>query len=502
MDLRNVPSRSEVSAWTPETLSDYFRKLNYKDCEKVVKNHSINGQRFLSMSESDIQKFPKLRVPIIIKLCQEISKKPEKKNPFRVWNPTPKVQEEPADQRLEEPGWSSFEEDDDEDEDEGDYESPDETIESNADDVADYESPAEDGNPESDGDYEPPPLNDESPHHGVILPSKSIQSTPVYIDRPITAPVPPQRPLPSAGPPSSASKGRYQNNPHVIPTIDDKRTVKPSKPAPTVDRRTKPSLPLLQSMSGNNSSVQGNRTVPEKLIPKIPKPPLPAEKKWDGSRMSSTSPRPSRSYNTNPDKDEHSGPSRPAPSPSNSNTFPLRNPPKLLQKPFTLGASSAHAESFHGGSLPPQSQQGDINRSYSQQESMKVMSKYGMPDTGKQIESSLDEEWYVGNISRQDAEEALRTIDQDGTYLVRNSSKKTTAQPFVLMVLFNDKVYNVQIRYDQRQAVYLLGTGGKEHFQSVPQMIDYFTRTPLLLIDGKDRELRYQCLLKHSAGRA
>ncbi|XP_069057814.1 lymphocyte cytosolic protein 2-like [Pleurodeles waltl] len=200
-------------------------------------------------------------------------------------------------------------------------------------------------------------------------------------------------------------------------------------------------------------------------------------------------------------KEDHSGPSRPVPSPANSNTFPLRNPPKSLQKPFTLGASSAHAESFHSGSLPPQSQQGDVNRSYSQAEGKKVVSKYGIPDIEKQVESSLDEDWYVGNINRQDAEEALRTIDQDGTFLVRNSSKKTTPHPFVLMVLFNDKVYNVQIRYDQRQSVYMLGTGGKEHFQSVSQMIDYFTRTPLLLIDGKDRDLRYQCLLKHSAGR-
>ncbi|KAJ1127739.1 hypothetical protein NDU88_006132 [Pleurodeles waltl] len=428
----------------------------------------------------------------------QISKKQEKKNPFRAWTQTQKVPDEPE-QSLEEGGWSSFEDEDDEDE--GDYESPDETMEGNDGNEVDYESPAEDVNPDSDGDYEPPPPNDEPPHHGVILPSKSIQSTPVYVDRPTTAPVPPQRPLPSPGPFLSASKGRYQPN-HNVPSLnDDKRTVKPLKTGPAIDRRTKPSLPLLQAMSATNSSVQGTRTVPEKVVPKIPKPPLPAEKKWDGSRMSSTSPRPSRPYNTNSDKEDHSGPSRPVPSPANSNTFPLRNPPKSLQKPFTLGASSAHAESFHSGSLPPQSQQGDVNRSYSQAEGKKVVSKYGIPDIEKQVESSLDEDWYVGNINRQDAEEALRTIDQDGTFLVRNSSKKTTPHPFVLMVLFNDKVYNVQIRYDQRQSVYMLGTGGKEHFQSVSQMIDYFTRTPLLLIDGKDRDLRYQCLLKHSAGR-
>ncbi|XP_074068544.1 lymphocyte cytosolic protein 2-like isoform X2 [Macrotis lagotis] len=63
MALSNVPYRQQVMAWGPDELADYFKQLNYKDCEKVVKKHHINGPRFLHLSENDIQKFPKLRVP-------------------------------------------------------------------------------------------------------------------------------------------------------------------------------------------------------------------------------------------------------------------------------------------------------------------------------------------------------------------------------------------------------------------------------------------------------
>uniref|UniRef100_A0A5F8GRL9 SAM domain-containing protein n=1 Tax=Monodelphis domestica TaxID=13616 RepID=A0A5F8GRL9_MONDO len=47
MALSNVPYRSEVLAWGPDELAEYFKKLNYKDCEKVVKKHHISGPRFL-----------------------------------------------------------------------------------------------------------------------------------------------------------------------------------------------------------------------------------------------------------------------------------------------------------------------------------------------------------------------------------------------------------------------------------------------------------------------
>uniref|UniRef100_A0A8C3ULW4 Lymphocyte cytosolic protein 2 n=2 Tax=Catharus ustulatus TaxID=91951 RepID=A0A8C3ULW4_CATUS len=117
-------------------------------------------------------------------------------------------------------------------------------------------------------------------------------------------------------------------------------------------------------------------------------------------------------------------------------------------------------------------------------------------------QGSLKEEWYVAFLSRPEAEAALRRINKDGTFLVRDSSRKTVTHPYVLMVLYRDKVYNIQIRYQEQEHLYLLGTSlkGKEEFSSVADIIDHFQRTPLLLIDGKDRGSRNQCMLKYAAG--
>lgn len=68
-------------------------------------------------------------------------------------------------------------------------------------------------------------------------------------------------------------------------------------------------------------------------------------------------------------------------------------------------------------------------------------------------------------------------IFQDGTFLVRDSSRKTTTHPYVLMVLYKDKVYNIQIRYQEQDQTYLLGTGlkGKEVLRVV-----FFTQPPFI----------------------
>ncbi|MBN3279537.1 LCP2 protein, partial [Polyodon spathula] len=93
---------------------------------------------------------------------------------------------------------------------------------------------------------------------------------------------------------------------------------------------------------------------------------------------------------------------------------------------------------------------------------------------------------------------------QDGAFLVRDSSKQSAVQPFVLMVLYRNKVFNIQIRYQEEQNVYLLGTGfkGKDVRLCVSEIIDYHMQTPLLLIDGKNRGSgqKSQCRLSYPAG--
>ncbi|NWV38460.1 LCP2 protein, partial [Grantiella picta] len=520
MDLRNIPHRSDVLTWNPDDLADYFRTLKYKDCEKVVRKHSINGQRFLNMSENDIQKFPKLRVPIVSKLSQEINKNEGRLSFLSKW--PQRNCSEGFSGLFQHPLFMLIYQDDDDD-----YESPDEDQENE--DEADYESPTEDpeeAEHDSDG-YEPPPSNNEEAHHNVIFPAKSLPSSTDYIDRPSTArslhqpPLPPQRPGPSPGPASFG--GRSATLPAFPPPpsnndLSRDRNMKPLKPpAPSIDRSTKPSLDRLAPPYERESPGSGQyllilislESLGEQLA-MMPKPPVPPSDRYERG-------------NPPPLRKQSPGnfllflstdaPQRPVPQlslpPYSSNAFPPKSvkPPPKPGSNSILGAESARNLSSTG-SLAARLHPGFNSRSPSRgpadmRPPLPIPSRHTVHQTNiDEDEGSLRDEWYVAYISRPEAEAALRKINKDGTFLVRDSSRKTVTHPYVLMVLYRDKVYNIQIRYQEQDHLYLLGTGlkGKEDFSSVADIIDHFQRTPLLLIDGKDRGSRNQCILKYAAG--
>ncbi|NWZ39649.1 LCP2 protein, partial [Brachypodius atriceps] len=526
MDLRNVPYRSDVLTWDPDDLAEYFRTLKYKDCEKVVRKHSINGQRFLNMSENDIQKFPKLRVPIVSKLSQEINKN-EGRLSF-----LPKC-ERPQGNCAEgfcvlfqHPLFMLICQDDDDD-----YESPDEDQEKE--DEADYESPTEEpeeAEHDSDG-YEPPPSNNDEAHHNVIFPAKSLPSSTDYIDRPSTTrsshqpphhpPVPPQRPGPAPGPASFG--GRSATLPAFPPPpsnndLSRDRNMKPLKPpAPSIDRSTKPSLDRLVPPYERESPGSGQYlltlismgSLGEQLA-MMPKPPVPPSDRYERG-------------NPPPLRKQSPGNfllflstaalQRPVPQlslpPYSSNAFPAKSvkpPPKPGSNSIPAAESARNLSST--ASLPPCFHPGFNSRFPSRgpadmRPPLPIPSRQTVHHTNmEEDEGSLKDEWYMAFVSRPEAEAALRKINKDGTFLVRDSSRKTVTHPYVLMVLYRDKVYNIQIRYQEQEHLYLLGTSlkGKEEFSSVADIIDHFQRTPLLLIDGKDRGSRNQCMLKYAAG--
>ncbi|NXI59760.1 LCP2 protein, partial [Chloroceryle aenea] len=529
MDLRNIPYRSDVLTWNPDDLAEYFRTLKYKDCEKVVKKHNINGQRFLNMSENDIQKFPKLRVPILSKLSQEINRNEGRLSFLPKWAQSQKSPENPG-YSQDDGGWSSFDEDDD-------YESPDDDQEKE--DEADYESPTEEpeeAEHDSDG-YEPPPSNNDEVHHNVIFPAKSLANNTDYIDRPPATrsshqpPVPPQRPGPSPVPASfggrCASLPAFPSPPSNNDLSRD-RNIKPLKPAaPSIDRSTKPPLDRLAPAFERESPVSGRKPVlPEKPLTSqlrslgeqlamMPKPPVPPSDRYE--RGNPPPPRKQTPVNLTYFFVfllflSTAAPHRPVPHlslpPYSSNTFPSKSvkPPPKPGSNSMPGAESARNLSS-SGSLPPRLHLGN-SRSPSRVSAdirppLPIPSRQTVHQTNtEEDEDSLNDEWYVAYVSRTEAEAALRKINKDGTFLVRDSSRKTATHPYVLMVLYRDKVYNIQIRYQEQNHIYLLGTGlkGKEDFSSVADIIDYFQRTPLLLIDGKDRGSRNQCMLKYAAG--
>ncbi|XP_029816116.1 lymphocyte cytosolic protein 2 [Manacus vitellinus] len=533
MDLRNVPYRSDVVTWNADDLAEYFRTLKYKDCEKVVRKHSINGQRFLNMSENDIQKFPKLRVPIVSKLSQEINKNEGRLSFLSKWAQTQRSPENPG-YAQDDGGWSSFE-----DEDDDDYESPDEDQEKE--DEADYESPTEEpGEAEHDSDgYEPPPSNNDEAHHNVIFPAKSLPSNTDYIDRPSTTrsshqpPVPPQRPGLSPGPAPFGARGASLPAFPPPPSNNDlgrDRNMKPLKsPAPSIDRSTKPSLDRLAPPFERESPAAGKKpSIPEKplvsqlrslgeQLAMMPKPPVPPSDRYERGNpppLRKQSPgKQSWPPHKKNEEEEDTAPQRAVPQlclpPYSSSSLPakpLKPPPKPGSNSLP-GAESARNLSSTG-SLPPRLHLGNNSRSPSRgpadvRPPLPIPGRQTVHQTNpEEDEGSLNNEWYVAFVSRPEAEAALRKINKDGTFLVRDSSRKTVTHPYVLMVLYRDKVYNIQIRYQEQEHLYLLGTGlkGKEDFSSVADIIDHFQRTPLLLIDGKDRGSRNQCMLKYAAG--
>ncbi|KAF3825336.1 hypothetical protein GH733_005970 [Mirounga leonina] len=108
-------------------------------------------------------------------------------------------------------------------------------------------------------------------------------------------------------------------------------------------------------------------------------------------------------------------------------------------------------------------------------------------------------DWYIGEHSRKAVEEALRKENKDGTFLVRDCSTKSRAEPYVLVVFYGNKVYNVKIRFLEKNQQFALGTGlrGDEKFNSVGDIIEHYKYVPIVLIDGKDKTgiHREQCYL-------
>ncbi|KAG7251173.1 hypothetical protein CRUP_007125 [Coryphaenoides rupestris] len=95
--------------------------------------------------------------------------------------------------------------------------------------------------------------------------------------------------------------------------------------------------------------------------------------------------------------------------------------------------------------------------------------------------------WYANTCDRKTAEEILIQSNRDGSFLVRNSSGLDPQQPYTLVVFYNDKVYNVPVRFIQATQQYALGREkkGEERFTSICRMIDNHLKNPLVLIDSQ-----------------
>ncbi|XP_032371040.1 B-cell linker protein isoform X2 [Etheostoma spectabile] len=101
-----------------------------------------------------------------------------------------------------------------------------------------------------------------------------------------------------------------------------------------------------------------------------------------------------------------------------------------------------------------------------------------------------DKEWFAENCNRKTAEDLLLRVNKDGAFLIRHSSAQSSRQPYTLAVLFQQKVYNIPIRFLGEPQGYALGKEGKKNeeiFGALDEMISHHKNNQLLLIDSKSQ---------------
>ncbi|XP_067454895.1 lymphocyte cytosolic protein 2 [Thunnus thynnus] len=403
MNLNNVPSKSEVMGWNPQTLADYMKRLNLPGCDKVVMKGSISGAQFIHMTECDLQAFPSVYIPIITKIHSEVSKREQRRffgNKYA--NRAVFAQREE--------NWDSDESDNDSD---NVYEGPDEE--------------------EGEDNYicaltEPPTAeeqdSDESSESDFELPSSPHTSKPPLHPRPATP-----RKCQSRDPVRYPTPAERTSKPLLPPLPRTNHSAQPplrapaGQPSPHIDRSSKPgqSSPLLKDLpKSKGSAVKAPGSSSSKYRP--PKAPKPTDVFIKATKLT------------------------PA-------------PPVPTQRTIISHSKPGPRE-------------------------------------------DLDPSWYGGKVTRRQAEAILREVNKDGTFVVRDSTKGSAEHPYTLMLLKDDKVYNIKIRYQGN--AYSLGTGLKNSkiFPGVTEMITHHTLNPLLLIDATDpsSEAHNQSCLLYPAG--
>ncbi|XP_016896942.1 lymphocyte cytosolic protein 2a isoform X2 [Cynoglossus semilaevis] len=478
MSSDTLPTRTEVTGWSPQQLADFMKRMSLSGCDKAVLKNTINGSRFLNLSDNDLQKFPKTYAPMISKLSSEIYRKEEKRGLFPKL--TRRHQEpEPVDVQ----GWGEDEFDDDH------YEKPD----SSDDDYVNPDSDAADDDP----GYETPPS--EPPEEPGLCPALPIPDG-GYIDKlnnpPAVLPRPPVSTTP-APPPPVESSFRRDPSPHSSAPASGKCPTAP----PQVIRANKPGRDSRMNLSpvrGPQISTTDRPNAPPwkpqldvQDPPARQKPPILPPPSSIGVGRSNSSGKSPHVFNRFDHRKE------PRPEAPQHNTFPLLSKSPLLPRSGHPGThhqtDSCSPGVASAASLPHKLHTGSFIGSDRQ--------VCHSPQTGS-FKQQLDPRWYVGQVTRAQAEGCLRQVHKDGAYLVRDSTRQLENQPFTLMVFYHNKVYNVQIRQQNQQ--YLLGTGLKvqETFPSVSDIISHYSQSPLLLINAKDRHgsQQNQCLLSDPAG--
>lgn len=109
----------------------------------------------------------------------------------------------------------------------------------------------------------------------------------------------------------------------------------------------------------------------------------------------------------------------------------------------------------------------------------------------------LGEPWYFKSLKdRKTGDKLLRKVGNDGTFLIRESTKQGHIQPYTMMVLFQNNIYNLKIRVrpDGKMA---LGEEKPDEmsFMDVQKLVKYHRETEVILVGNTGQ---HKTLLKCS----
>ncbi|KAG7237512.1 hypothetical protein INR49_032261 [Caranx melampygus] len=241
----------------------------------------------------------------------------------------------------------------------------------------------------------------------------------------------------------------------------------PTEPPDDLAHKLCPTLPIGDGdYIDNRDNHVSSRAPPPVVCPRPSVPSLSAPRVPGDPTRRDPSPRPPGKFPPAPPQIfRDSKPGRD----SGSNPSPIRGPhrntvdrePSTWSKPPVPSLSSSVSRSNSSARPPPNRFDGRREVCPLALDSLAPphATETVFPPVSPKCTLEMDPRWYVGKVTRGQAEGCLKRVYKDGAYLVRDSTRQLANQPFTLMVFYQDKVYNIQIR--QQHQEFLLGTGLK-----------------------------------------
>ncbi|XP_011614189.2 B-cell linker protein isoform X2 [Takifugu rubripes] len=346
-----------------------------------------------------------------------------------------------------------------------------------------------------DGDtYEAPPCQ----RAAVKVPQRQLADN-VYLERSVAKPAVPQRQAPP--PPTS---GRFvKSHQQAEDPFNDPNGRKP----PAIDRNEKP----------------GKKRLLLPPVQSLPPPPVEEdvyldpneEQEEDDVYLEPTeacSPAPHRPMRTTPSPQTHFGAPAapmvkpPVPRAKSHSTLPSLNVEKTAEmRRATLAATLPPPPAPSVRPPPPVNMEAKVREERLESSPIPVADTRTavLPSGVRTTKQSGTEgkEWFAGDCNRKTAEALLLRVKKDGAFLIRHSSAQSSRQPYTLAVLYENKVYNIPIRFLEELRGYALGKEGKtneEIFCTLDEMISHHQQNRLLLINSQS-QAKHTTFLTHPA---